>query len=280
MAVEHLVSTCLSSRGCKLAVQDWPQSTGQALRGQVLLLHGLGEHMGRYQTVARRLNAWGFAVRAYDQYGHGDSDGPRGGLDCDTGLIDDLATLIDHTRASMTPGKPLILLGHSMGALVAAHFVALGIRPVDALVLSSPAFDPGLNLIQKLLLAVLPAIMPNFRVSNGLNAALISHNPAVVAAYCTDPKVHNRICARLARFIASTGPATVTMAPNWCVPTLLLYAGSDKLVNPAGSKAFAAAAPREVVSVRCFEPLYHEIFNELDPQPVFAELKRWLDARF
>jgi alpha-beta hydrolase superfamily lysophospholipase len=151
---------------------------------------------------------------------------------------------------------------------------------VDALVLSSPALDAGLNAVQKLLVAVLPRIAPNLRVGNGLDASLISHDPAVVAAYRADKLVHDRISARLARFIADSGPATVALAASWKVPTLLLYAGADKLVNPAGSRAFAAAAPKDRLSAHCFETLYHEIFNELDAEPVFAELKRWLDARF
>ena len=93
-----------------------------------------------------------------------------------------------------------------------------------------------------------------------------------------DRLVHDRISGRLARFIAQEGAATVALAPRWKVPTLLIYAGSDKLVNPAGSRAFAAAAPQALVSAHCFESLYHEIFNELKAEPVFAELKRWLDA--
>jgi len=174
----------------------------------------------------------------------------------------------------------LILLGHSMGGLVAARFVSLAMRPVEALVLSSPALDPGLSAFQKFLVSVLPKIAPDLRVGNGLNPSMISHDPAVVAAYRADRLVHDRISARLARFIADDGPATVALAPTWRVPTLLLYAGADKLVNPQGSRDFAAAAPKEVVTAHCFETLYHEIFNEIDPEPVFAELKAWLDSRF
>jgi alpha-beta hydrolase superfamily lysophospholipase len=221
-----------------------------------LLVHGLGEHAGRYDRLAGQLNDWGFAVRGYDQYGHGESGGPRGGLPTDTRLLDDLADIVDSTRARMDPHTPLILLGHSMGGLVAARFVALGLRPVQALVLSSPALDPGLNAIQKLLLAVLPKIATNLRIGNGLDASLISHDPAVVAAYQADKLVHDRVSARLARFIADGGPATLAQAASWSVPTLLLYAGADRLVNPAGSRAFAAAAPQTVLSAHCFEALY------------------------
>ena len=277
---ESTLSTFTATDGDNIAVQDWPRAAGTALRGVVVLVHGLGEHAGRYDNLAQRLNAWGFAVRGYDQYGHGESGGPRGGLPADDRLLVDLADIIDSARNRMEKGVPLILLGHSMGGLVAAQFVAQALRPVEALVLSSPALDPGLSAVQKMLVAILPKVVPNLQVSNALDATKISHDPAVVKAYQSDRLVHDRICARLARFIADGGPATVAAAPGWKVPTLLIYAGADALVNPAGSRAFSAAAPQAVVTTRCFDGLYHELFNELDAEPVFAELKGWLDARF
>ena len=280
MPADTTLSTFVASDGDNVAIQDWPLEQGKSLRGVVLLVHGLGEHAGRYDRLARQLNDWGFAVRGYDQYGHGESGGPRGGLPTDTRLLDDLADIVDSTRTRMHATTPLILLGHSMGGLVAARFAALAMRPIEALVLSSPALNPGLNVVQKLLLAVLPKIAPNLRVGNGLDPSLLSHDPAVVAAYRADKLVHDRISGRLARFIAEGGPATVALAATWKVPTLLLYAGSDKLVNPAGSRAFAAKAPKQVVTSVCFDSLYHEIFNELKPRPVFAALQNWLDARF
>lgn len=280
MSTDSTLSTFVAIDGDNIALQDWPLEQGKPLRAVVILIHGLGEHAGRYERLADRLNDWGFAVRGYDQYGHGESGGARGGLPTETRLLDDLVDIVDSTRARMEPETPLILLGHSLGGLVAARFVALALRPVDGLVLSSPALDLGLGLVQKLLLAVLPKIAPNLRLGNGLDPALISHDPAVVGAYRADQHVHDRISARLARFMADAGPATLALAPTWKVPTLLLYAGADKLVNPAGSRAFAAAAPKPVVSARCFEGLYHEIFNELEAGPVFAELEQWLGVWF
>lgn len=277
---ESTLSTFVASDGENIAIQDWPLAYGRHLRGVVVLVHGLAEHAGRYDHVARRLNDWGFAVRGYDQYGHGESSGVRGGLPNDQRLLDDLADVLDSTRARMEPATPLILFGHSLGGLVAARFVSLQLRPVDALVLSSPALDPGLSVWQKLLLAVLPRIAPGLSVPNGLDPQLISHDPAVVRAYQQDRLIHDRISGRLARFIVDAGAATLACAPRWQVPTLLLYAGDDHLVSPAGSRAFAAAAPAGVVSAHCFEAAYHEIFNELEREPVFEQLKRWLDARF
>ncbi|HWI79534.1 MAG TPA: alpha/beta hydrolase, partial [Ramlibacter sp.] len=101
-----------------------------------------------------------------------------------------------------------------------------------------------------------------------------------VAAYRADRHVHDRLSARLGAFIAETGPKLVAHAVQWKVPTLLMYAGEDKLVDPAGSRAFAARAPKEVVSAHCFPDLYHEIFNEPDSEPVFETLTQWLDERF
>ncbi len=263
-----------------IAVQDWPLAPELARRGMVLIVHGLGEHAGRYDALACQLNDWGFVVRGYDQYGHGSSGGPRGGLPSASRLLNDLSDLVDDTRGQMPASAPLILLGHSLGGLVAAQFVAQKIRPVNGLVLSSPALNAGLSWIQKALLAVLPAIAPNLRIGNGLNPSFLSHDAAVIAAYKADKLVHDRISVRLALFIAEGGPAVIARAPQWTTPTLLLYAGDDRLVNPAGSRAFAAAAPKEVVTAQCFDTLYHEIFNELSRDAVIAALKDWLDARF
>lgn len=277
---DSTLSALIASTGDHVAVQDWPLDDDVPMRGVVLIVHGLGEHGGRYNHVARKLNSWGFAVRAHDHYGHGESAGVRGGLPDKKRLISDLADVVATTRGRMPRSTPLILLGHSLGGLVAAQFVALRMRPIDALVLSSPAFDPGLSAFQKLLLAVLPRIAPNLRVGNGVKPQYISHDPAVVSAYKKDHWVHDRISARLASYIADTGPKTVAMAKHWKVPTLLMYAGDDRLVNPEGSRAFAAAAPTQHVQSVCFDKLYHEIFNEQDSASVFDTLKAWLDARY
>ena len=280
LMADSTLSTFVASDGDNIAVQDWPVEKDQKLRGVVLLVHGLGEHAGRYDHVAQHFNGWGFAVRGFDLYGHGESGGPRGGLPSDNRLLDDLADIYDSTKKHMPAGCPLILLGHSMGGLVAGLFTARAIRPVDALVMSSPSLDPGLSGFQRFLLAVLPRIAPDLRVSNALDVSKISHDPAVVSAYKADKLVHDRISARLAKFIADGAAETMAAAATWKTPTLLMFAGQDKLVAPDGSRAFAARAPNNVVTAQCFESLYHEIFNEIDAEPVFETLKAWLDARY
>lgn len=267
--------------GLNIALFDWPLPSRRRPRGVVLIVHGLGEHAWRYDAMAQRLNDWGFHVRAYDQRGHGGSGGARGVLPSDGALLDDLVEIMEDTRGHLTEpwSCPLILLGHSMGGLIAATLVQRKLAQVDKLVLSSPALDAGIRGVQKKLIGLLNRWAPNLTLPNGLDVQALSHDPAVVAAYQKDPMVHARISARLAYFIDSNGPPVVAAAPVWTVPTLLLYAGQDRLVRPAGSRAFAAMAPRGVLSSHCFEAQFHEIFNELDPSPAYGELRHWLNGQ-
>jgi pimeloyl-ACP methyl ester carboxylesterase/acetylornithine deacetylase/succinyl-diaminopimelate desuccinylase-like protein len=184
--------------GSNLAVMDWPLPSGAPSRGLVVIVHGLGEHAGRYDHVAERLNSWGFAVRSYDQHGHGESDGKPGALPSDTFLLDNLAELLDTSRRRMDPRLPLVLMGHSLGGLVAARLVSLNLRQVDGLVLSSPALDAGMNAFQKLLVSVLPRLAPDLRVGNGLD------RPVPV------PR-----CGTWCRPTATTRWCTTASAPAW-----------------------------------------------------------------
>jgi len=276
-------NTLTTADGLKLHVQRWPVMV--PARGTVLIVHGLGEHIGRYAAVAAQLNAWGWEAVGYDHRGHGQSEGPRGALSTTNDLLRDLSLVVDAVRASA--GAPLVLLGHSMGGAVAARFVAEGLaaqpaawyRPCDALVLSSPALDAGMNVLQKLLLGLLGPLAPGLAVSNGLQPEWISRSKAVVQAYKDDPLVHDRITPRLTRFVVEAGARVRQDAPRWRLPTLLLYAGADRCVAPAGSAAFAAAAPAGVVTAREFAGLYHEVFNEPERDEAFAALGAWLDAR-
>ena len=277
MPAESTLATFTASDGENIAVQDWPLDDGVRQRGVVLVVHGLGEHAARHQRLAQKLNDWGFTVRGYDQYGHGESDGPRGVLPSEMRLVDDLADVLESTRVRMARGAPLILLGHSMGGLVAARFASLNRAPVDALVMSSPALRTRLPRWKRLGLAALSRVAPNLVLPNGLDPDFLSHDPEVVRAYQQDRLCHDRISVRLARFIVEHGAATIARAPQWRVPTLLLFAGRDHLVDPRGSRRFAAAAAGlDHVSAHCFDELYHEIFNEEDAEPVYEMLEHWL----
>jgi alpha-beta hydrolase superfamily lysophospholipase len=271
-----IISNFKTGKGETIAIYDWPLQTGQKSRGTALLVHGLGEHMGRYAHVAQHFNQWGFSVRGYDHFGHGLSTGLRGGLLSDNQLLDDLDFVIAQTRQNIPANEKLVLIGHSMGGGVVGRYVSLHSDKVNVLVMSSPALDGGLNAIQKLLLSTLPKIAPNLRVGNGLDSRFISHDESVVASYNSDPLVHDRISARLGKFIVDSGVEVIATASGWKLPTLLMFAGQDKLVSPAGSRAFAANAP-SCVEVQCFEHMYHEIFNEPDQAQVFTCMNTWLD---
>lgn len=275
--------TTTTDDGLQLHLQHWP-ATAEPARGQVLIVHGLGEHIGRYAHVAAALNAQGWDVHGWDHRGHGRSQGRRGDIPEHDTLLRDTACVIDTVRR---PGSRFVLLGHSMGGLVAARFAAEALaaqpaawsRPLDALVLSSPALDAGLSGIQKLLLAAAGSLAPGLAVGNGLKPEWICRDPAVVKAYANDPLVHDRITARLTRFIVDGGAAAIAAAPRWTLPTLLMWAGADRCVAPRGSEAFAAAAPHSVVTSKPWPGLAHEIFNEPEQAEVIGVLGTWLQAR-
>jgi len=280
-------STLLRPDGVQLTVWDWPVPITP--RGQVVLVHGLGEHARRYDAVAACLYGWGWAVRGFDQRGHGTSGGQRGCLPHRDALIDDLDAVLADTRARSV--GPLVLLGHSMGGLVSAAQcwrastagAAQGPRTMaDALVLSSPAFDVGMGAPLLWLVALLNRLAPQRALSNGLLADKISHDPAVVMAYRADPLVHDRISAPLASFFQVWGERVRAAGTQWPLPTLLLYAEADHLVRPAGSAAFAQAALAGAAPVQAqgFPGLYHEIFNEPEAMaaPVWQRLQTWLQA--
>ena len=264
---------------------DGPAPRGPP-RGTLLLVHGLGEHGGRYAHVMARLAECGWAVVGYDQRGHGRSPGARGAIPAADSLLADLGAVLRQLRPAR-PG-PLLLLGHSMGGLVVGRFVAEGLadapaawwQAVDGLVMSSPALDPGMSRGKQMLLALAAPLAPGLALGNGLQPGWICRDPAVVRAYLADPLVHDRVTPRLVRFIVDAGLWVRQAAARWQTPTLLLYAGADRCVAPQGSAAFAAAAPPARVQARRYDGLAHEIFNEPEQARVLDDLTAWLSARW
>jgi alpha-beta hydrolase superfamily lysophospholipase len=281
--VQSAMETLLTGDGLKLRLRRWPTppEAGPS-RGTVQIVHGLGEHMGRYEGLAAALNAAGWRVVGHDLRGHGLSEGPRGAIAGEQTMLADLGAVTEHLRNT---GKgPHVLLGHSLGGLIAARFVAESLmnsasrwsQDVDGLVLSSPALDAGLGPLRRALVGLLAVVLPGLPLPNGLRASWISRDPAVVRRYREDPLVHGSVTPQLVQFIVNAGDLVLRRAARWRTPTLLMWAGADRCVAPAGSATFARLAPGAVVTAREYPPLFHEIFNEPERQAVIEQLTTWL----
>ncbi|SDP46970.1 lysophospholipase [Ralstonia sp. 25mfcol4.1] len=264
--------------GTELLLRTWlpdPQHFPDPL-GTVLLVHGLAEHGGRYPHVAAALCALGLRVRAYDHRGHGASGGPRMVVPHPDSYLDDLAEI--HDAAVRQWHELPIVLGHSMGGLVAARFATARVRPIRALVLSSPALALKLSSTMLTLHRVLLALAPRMRVPNPIDAHLLSHDPEVARAYRTDPLVQGTISASvLESFLHGMAQAQAD-APRLEASMLMLVGGADRIVDPQGSRAFFDNAPEDLREMAWFESGFHEIFNEAEPLrgEVFAALTDWL----
>ena len=244
----------------------------------IVFMHGLGEHSGRYAHLAAFFCERGFAVRTYDHRGHGKSSGKRGDIPHLNSLLDDAHQIVQDWQASCpTSVTRQLLLGHSMGGLFAAKFAITKVCTLHGLILSAPALAIYMNFVEQSLLKVLSAIAPAITLSNGLKTKYLSHDPEVVTSYCNDPLVHDRISARLLNSMLFTMHDVFSHASSLDLPTLLLVAGQDKLVDSSGSLRFAQASPDNYLRLHTYENLYHEIFNELDAKAVFNDVGIWLD---
>ncbi|MGL4767915.1 MAG: lysophospholipase [Formosimonas sp.] len=229
----------------------------------IVLLHGYSEHAGRYAHVVAWLTQHGFSVWTYDARGHGLSQGARGFIPSDGALVDDCVTVFEYV-AQMTHRTPIIL-AHSMGGLTAALAVTTrGIKP-HALVLSSPALRVRMTRSQKCLLHLGLRLFPNRPIrSPAVMTEYLTHDVQMVRDYCADPLVHRMISPRLARFMRDGGDAVRAHVKQLSMPTLLLYAGNDQVIDSSGTDDLAAIAPANV-TVKRYAQAYHEIFNEAEP---------------
>jgi alpha-beta hydrolase superfamily lysophospholipase len=275
---EHRIGHFAGVGGLRIYRQSWTRSDSEA-RGAVVLAHGASEHSDRYRHVAARLGQAGFAVYALDHRGHGRSDGPRALIDRMDHAVTDLDALVVESAAAH-PGRPLFLIGHSMGGTVAlCYALAYGDR-LAGLVLSGPlaaleAAPPPLRALSR----VLSALAPRLPLID-IDAAHISRDPAVVEDYRRDPLVyHGRLPARTVAELARAIESFPERAGSITAPTLIMYGTEDRLCPVAGSVMLGERVGATDRTVIPYEGLYHEIFNEPEQARVLDDLCGWLEAR-
>jgi alpha-beta hydrolase superfamily lysophospholipase len=279
MTVEHTSAQFAAGDGLLLTRQAWrPEGAPAAV---LAVVHGYGEHGGRYRGLAENMGARGYALHVYDLRGHGRSAGRRGHLGRFTDYLDDTAVFLDAVREEQ-PGRPLYLLGHSLGGLIAAAY--LEDRPADALaglILSSPFLRLGMPVPPLKLSAarLLSLVAPAVNVGNTVVAAALSHDQEVVRAYGADPLNHHVATARWAAEVVAAQSAALSAAGRIRLPLLLLYADADAVADPDASRELLAGAGSADKTAHCYEGFYHEIFNETGRDTVFADLAAWLEAR-
>lgn len=263
--------------GMKLFVRGWRAASRGETPKQAFLVHGLGEHSGRYGHVAKVFNELGYDVWAHDHRGFGKSGGARARIPGRDSLIED-TKLVFETLRDGGSGKPPLLLGHSMGGAIAARAVTGGRIAPGALVLSSPGLKSYISPVMRSITRALEMVLPNLAVPHGLPLHTISHDPEVLAEAATDPLNHALITPRMTMFILEAGEAAIRDAGKLGIPVLVQAAGADRLVDPQGAKDFAAAVPAGLSTLKIYDGLWHEIYNEreADRARVLADLSAWV----
>ncbi len=277
-ALERTEGFALTGDGLALRTIHW-QPAEPAWAG-VLLVHGLGEHVGRYDHVARQMADAGIDVNGYDLRGFGASSGPRAYVPRWAALHDDLESRLADARAT-SPGLPLVLYGHSMGGLIAlGYVVAETARPLpDLLVLTSPGLDSTIAGWKQSIAPILGRIAPRLRIPNGFHAGDLSHDPEVDERLAADPLALTSSTARLgaAGFAEQARVrALLSGGAQLPVPTYVIHGSEDPIVPVGASEPLVDGRPN--VTRRVYEGLRHETHNEPEGASVVADTIAWIRA--
>jgi len=277
MAAENQVFELRTADGIGLAAQSW---LPPEFRAVIAVVHGIAEHSGRYAWIAERANRQGLGVVSLDLRGHGRSSGERSYVERFDDYLLDVDALFAKAQ-ELTAGRPLFLMGHSMGGAIALRWLALRGRPVAGLLLSSAALKIGGD-VPRLLVALAPLLsrwLPHLRGTR-LDPALISRDPAAVAAYVGDPLVSLQAPpARTGAELLRIMEANRGSAPQLRVPVYLFHGDADRLTDPAGSQEIHDLWGGPDRTLRLWPGSRHETLNDLDREAVAAELLLWLQAR-
>jgi acylglycerol lipase len=264
--------------GLEIYWQAWlPEGEPRAV---VVLAHGASEHGGRYAWTGEQLNARGYAVYAIDHRGHGKSAGGRAVIDRMGNAVEDLHTLVERAGGAH-PGRPLVLLGHSMGGCVALAYTEEHEDALDALVLSGPlAVLEAASPAQRIVGRVLSAVAPSLGVV-AIDSTAVSRDPQVVTDYDDDPlNYHGKLPARTVAELSKAIEGFPEAVTRFKLPLLVMHGTADRLVPIAGGEMVAERAGSEDKTFKRYDGLFHEILNEPERQQVVNDMADWLDARF
>lgn len=276
MAVEKALiteGTVESADGTRLAYRAWP-IPGAPITFAVV--HGLGEHSGRYERFAQGMAKHGMATFAVDLRGHGKSPGQRGHVDSWSQWTDDASAFVK--RVESVAGSEVVPVGHSFGGVTILSTVLVGKLPTSKrLIVSSPALRRKVAVpAWKISLGnASSSVVPRLALDNEVNPSLVSRIPEVVEAYRSDPLVHTRISSRLYTEWQMAAKNVLDRAGGIRIPFLILAGTDDGLIDPQGSEELH----RKTVSVSELKLLagrYHEPFNDLGNEEVFALIAQWL----
>jgi len=264
-----------------MALHEWHRPVA-APRGAIALVHGAGEHCGRYEHVAVWLNQAGYAVLGQDLPGLGRSPGRRGHIDRFDDYLLAVDGMLDRLR-DLYPDRPRFLYGHSMGGLIVVRWLQL--RPPDStgrlsgVILTSPCLDLALDIPPALLRAgaLLEHVWPTMSQSSRIPAEAVSRSPDVVGAYASDPLVLHTVTVRWAMELQRNMQAARNGSATLAVPAIILQAGADKLVSPTATRAFAARVAAPFKEYREFDGCYHELHNEPEQGEVLALITAFLN---
>lgn len=247
----------------------------------VILVHGLGEHAGRYRLTAEYFSGVGCDVWAADLRGFGKSGGRRASIRAFTDYHEDLLAL-HRLASSETKGSPVFLLGHSLGGLIASSYIAFAQHPpLSGLVLSSPFFGTGFRVpFWRHFLAVLLSYMvPDFTQDSGLNPDVMTHDKQVVEAYKNDPLVCRRISLRLYREMMSMIREKERIAGGLDSSVLIVQSGRDLIVSKDAVLSFYGGLKSSSKELKVYKGFYHEVLNELDRAAVLTDIGAWVEKR-
>jgi alpha-beta hydrolase superfamily lysophospholipase len=262
-----------SADGTKLAYRSWPVS---GARITFAVVHGHGEHSGRYDRFARGMARHDMATYAVDLRGHGESAGQRGHVDSWSQWVDDAAAFVAHVQSQTS--QEVVPLGHSFGGVVMLSTIRSGkLARTKRFVLSSPAFRLKVEVPAwtTSLTKAMSKIAPRFTIDNKVDPGTVSRIPEVVEAYRADPQVHSKISFREYTEWRRAAAENLDRAGDITIPFLLLVGTGDRLIDPEGSKELHARTPA-TSDLRMLEGRYHEPFNDLDSDEVFSLIAEWL----